>query len=269
VRAELGGLLQRAASRRTAILAFNVYTVDQAAGVIDGAGRAEEPVILQVHPGGTRDLLIPLIAALCVLRDAAPIPIAIQLDHTTDLAIVAAAATAGSDGVMVDGSGSRPADNAALVRGAREAIGPSVWLEGELGRMSGSEDGSDQPAGELTDPDGVATFIEASRVDALAVSVGNVHGSTVRPPTLDIDRLRAIDSVSSVPLVLHGASGLSESHLRAAIAAGIRKININTEIRTVYRAALRGADPELATVLQAGRREVAHATEQMIVRIRD
>jgi tagatose 1,6-diphosphate aldolase GatY/KbaY len=266
VRARIGSLLRAATDAGEAILAFNVYTIDQAGGVIDGASAVAEPVIVQVHPGGSGDLLVPFIAALCAMRDRASIPVAIQLDHTTGLDIVAGTVVAGVDGVMVDGSASDAAGNADLLRRAREMVGPDVWLEGELGKLSGTEDGDEQPVGELTDPEDVVGFVELSKIDALGVSIGNVHGSTASPPNLDLDRLRAIRAKTSLPLVLHGASGLSPASVREAVSLGIAKINVNTEIRTVYRQALRGSDPELAPLLRVARAAVAEATRELLLR---
>lgn len=266
MRAQIGPLLQAATDAGEAILAFNVYTIHQAAGVMDGASALGVPIILQVHPGGSGDLLFPFIAALCSMRDRAPNAVAIQLDHTTALDVVAASAAAGLDGVMVDGSTSNTAANASLLRRAREMIGPKMWLEGELGKLSGTEDGEKQPVGSLTHAEEVADFVESSGIDALGVSIGNVHGRSAHPPILDLPRLRAIRAQTSVPLVLHGASGIPPASVRDAVSLGIAKINVNTEVRMVYRQALRGSDPELAPLLRVARAAVAEATQELLLR---
>jgi tagatose 1,6-diphosphate aldolase GatY/KbaY len=97
----------------------------------------------------------------------------------------------------------------------------------------------------MTDPGEAAEFVERTGVDALAVAVGNVHGLTTTPVSLDLDRLAAIKAAVPVPLVLHGASGLPDQQLGGAIRCGVAKININTELRQAYLAAVQSALPTL------------------------
>ena len=140
-----------------------------------------------------------------------------------------------------------------------------------MGRLSGSEDGWTIEAREarLTDPDAVPSFLAETRADLLAVSIGNVHGSTPVPPTLDLDRLAAIARATAVPLVLHGGSGLDDGQLAAAISIGISKVNVNTELRTAYRDALTTAPGrrELVDVLGDARVAVGSALRQVLDRL--
>lgn len=151
---------------------------------------------------------------------------------------------------------------------AGSAFSHGVFLEAELGRLAGSEDdlGVEERVARMTDPSAVAPFVRASGADALAVCIGNVHGPTPREPVLDLSRLEAIRGRTDVPLVLHGASGLSPGVIRACVDRGISKINVNTELRSAFLDALAeaGSRGELASVLASGRRRVASAVSSII-----
>lgn len=265
-------LLRAAASRRCAVAAFNTYTIDQAAGVIDAANHERSPVILQVHPGGRRDLLWPLIAALRVIADEASVPVAVQLDHTSEPGTMARAVDLGVDSVMVDGSELAFDANVAFVRDVRERLRPrGVDIEAELGRIAGTEDGIsiDERSARMTDPLEAAAFPLRAPIDALAICVGNVHGRSRRTPMLDLDRLRRIADGCSVPLVLHGASGLSSEVLARAIELGVAKVNVNTELREAYADGLeRSAGTELVRILAAARDAAAQVAQPLIRSVR-
>jgi tagatose 1,6-diphosphate aldolase GatY/KbaY len=272
VRIALADLLVRARAVGGAVPGCNVYTIDQASGIVDAAVAARCPLILQVLPAGANEDLWALVAGLRVLADAAGIPIALQLDHCADPGTIHRAIAAGVDGVMADGSGLPLADNAAMVAGiSRVAHQQGVAVEAEMGRLSGNEDGWTIQAREarLTDPGAVASFLTDTGADLLAVSIGNVHGSTRVPPTLDLDRLEAIARATAVPLVLHGGSGLDDGQLAATIALGVSKVNVNTELRTAYRDALTTAPRarELAEMLGDAHRAVGIALRQVLERL--
>ncbi len=262
-RAALADLLGEAQEARVAIPACSVYTLDQAAGVIDAAQDTGAPVILQVHPQGIGDLLAPLLVGLGHLADTASIRAAVCLDHCDDVATIRTAIDLGVDGVMADGSALATTDNASFVRLAVEAATPTlVLVEAELGRLSGTEDGLtvDERVAAMTDPDAVPAFLAASGAGALAVCIGNVHGSTGRPPVLDVDRLARIRERTDLPLVLHGATGIGADALRACVDHGVVKVNLNTELRNAYARSLSdAASPELATTLRRARGAVAEA----------
>lgn len=158
---------------------------------------------------------------------------------------------------MADGSRLEYAENLAFTREMAtlaRAAGRSV--EGELGRLSGSEDGLSvsEIEARLTDPDQAAEFVAETGVDALAVCIGNAHGAYSQTPALDFDRLEAIGRRLSVPLVLHGTSGLPDDAIRRSIASGVCKFNVNTELRSACLAAagdyLKGSEtPELVRLM--------------------
>ena len=272
MRARLSTILRQASAAGCAIAACNVYTLDQAAGVVAAAEAARSPMVLQIHPDGARDGLWPLIAGLRVLADDAAVPVAVHLDHCADSAVIRRAIASGLDGVMADGSRLDLEANARFVHElAVVAHAAGLDVEAELGRLAGGEDGWTVAARavRLTSPDAVGGFLATSGADLLAVSIGNVHGSTTVPPALDLDRLRAIRDVTDVPLVLHGGSGLDDEQLQAAVALGICKINVNTELRGAYRDALAGdgRPDELVDMLARARQAVTVATMQIIKRV--
>ncbi|MBX3029916.1 MAG: class II fructose-bisphosphate aldolase [Chloroflexi bacterium] len=272
MRARPSAILAATSAVGGAIPACNVYTLDQAAGVVEAAEATRSGLLLQVHPDGLGEGIWPLIAGLRVLADAASVPVAVHLDHCADPEVIARAIEAGVDGVMADGSRASLDDNARFVRATVDLAHPrGVEVEAELGRLSGTEDGLTVEAREarLTSPSDVPGFLVASGADLLAVSIGNVHGSTPQPPRLDLERLTAIKAAAPCPLVLHGGSGLDDAQLHAALDRGVRKVNVNTELRTAYRAAIGAATSrELVDVLAAGRAATRTATLEVIGRLR-
>ena len=181
-----------------------------------------------------------LVAGLCAVADKATVPVAVQLDHVDDLALVRAAASTGIGAVMADGSRQPIEGNIAFVRAARAAVGSDVGIEVELGHIEGGEDvAAAVSAGALTDPDEADRLVAAVAPDCLAVSIGNVHGTYAQPPSLDWERLTLIrERTGELPLSLHGASGLPDADVRRAVELGVRKINVNTELRACYIAEL-------------------------------
>ncbi|MEU4895809.1 class II fructose-bisphosphate aldolase [Streptomyces sp. NPDC044780] len=235
-------LAETAAERRAAgaaLPAFTCYDLATAGGVVDAAERLHSPVALLVSArtaGGRHGL--DLIRALRSLADAAAVPVCVQLDHATDADLIVAAAAAGADSVLADGSRGGPEANADFVASVRARLAtrfPDVAIEAELGRVEGDEDVAAVAAqvadGALTDPADVTAFLDRSGADLLAVSLGNVHGRYPEEPRLDWARLSAIRTLTDVPLVLHGASGLPAADLTHAIGQGVCKVNVNTELR--------------------------------------
>ena len=229
----------RAQSRATG--AFTAYNLETATAVLRAAEARGVGVILLVSeaafqaPGGPS-----LVAGLHHAAAAAAVPCCVQLDHVADLELMDAAMQAGCGAVMADGSALPDEQNVALVRRAAElARGHGAEVEAELGRIEGDEEiAVATAAGALTDPEQAAGFMAATGAACLAVSIGNVHGTYVAPPQLDVARLHAIASAVDQPLSLHGASGLGTDDLERCVAGGICKVNVNTELRQRYLAVL-------------------------------
>jgi tagatose 1,6-diphosphate aldolase GatY/KbaY len=234
-------VLQHAASAGQAAGAFTCYDSTQASGVLDAAEDMGVAVVLLVSPGSFRLRRGPdLLAAIRMLADRSAAPACVQLDHVSDLASVEAAFAAGAGAVMVDGSHLPWDENVTLTRAAVElgrAAGGEV--ECELGGIAGDEDVADAiAAGALTDPMEAEDFVRQTGAACLAVSIGNVHGHYRDEPALDFDRLAAIRAATPVALSLHGASGLPEEQVRRALGEGVVKVNVNTELRGRYLAAI-------------------------------
>jgi tagatose 1,6-diphosphate aldolase GatY/KbaY len=245
MRANLRHITQAALAQRRFVPAISVYDFMTAQGVVAGSEISQQPVILLVPPKaaegvqGTR-----FIAALRVLADDARTSVCVQLDHASDMDLISSATEAGVDSVLVDGSALPDDDNSMLVQQARTLVDGSIVIEAELGQLQGDEDKARGEAGltldtGITDPLKIAPFLDASGADLLAVSVGNVHGHYAGEPNIRWKALEAIHAAAgSVPLVLHGASGLPRADLRRAASKGIGKVNINTELRAVVFAVL-------------------------------
>jgi ketose-bisphosphate aldolase len=251
------------AARRegTAVGAFTCYDLETAAAVLRSAASVRVGVILLIggrsfaEPGGDL-LLAALVAAAGRARAAA----CVQLDHCNDLALIEAAFAAGAGAALADGSSLPYEQNIELVvRAVDSARAHGAAVEAELGGMSGDEDVAGAvAAGALTDPVQAPEFMARTGAACLAVSIGNVHGIYRDPPRLDWERLHAIRTGVAAPLSLHGASGIPDDDIRRAIAAGVAKINVNTDLREAYLAATKAT---IGAVLEGSRLNALHAAQ--------
>jgi fructose-bisphosphate aldolase class II len=239
-----GSALLAAAERDGyAVGAFNVNNLETLTAIVAAAAGERSPVILQASQGAIKYAGLEYLEAMVRVAAArANVPIALHLDHGTSFAQAMQCIRAGFTAVMVDGSRLPYGENAALVRRVVEvahAVGVSV--EAELGRIGGTEDDISVSEREatFTDPEAAARFVTETGCDALAVAVGTVHGVYKGEPKLDFDRLAAIDRLVDIPLVLHGASGVPDAAIREAVRLGVRKINIDTEIRLAFAGSVR------------------------------
>ncbi len=211
------------------------------------AAQAERaPVILQAGPSCRAHTPLPVLGAMMRhLADSVDVPVVVHLDHGYTLDDCREALDAGFTSLMYDGSRKPLAQNideTAQVAALAHAAG--ISCEGEIGFVGYA--GGDASAG--TDPEEAAQFARETGVDAMAISVGNVHLQTDHEGGLDEPRIRAIEAATEVPLVIHGGSGVPYAQ-RAALAAGSRivKFNIGTELRMAFGQALRAAvnaDPD-------------------------
>ncbi|MDI3317392.1 MAG: class II fructose-1,6-bisphosphate aldolase [Bacillota bacterium] len=245
-----GELLQAADAGGYAVGAFNCNNLEILQAILAAAEAERAPVIVQTSQGALQYAGLSLLAAMIrTAAEEASVPVALHLDHGTDFAVEISCLRAGYTSLMYDGSKHPYAENVAGTRRIVEiahAVGVSV--EGELGTISGTEDlvsVSEQEAF-YTDPAQAAAFVEETGVDALAVAVGTAHGVYRQAPHLDFQRLAAIDRQVKVPLVLHGSSGVPDDQIREAVRLGVRKINIDTELRQSFSSTLRSWLPEHA-----------------------
>jgi ketose-bisphosphate aldolase len=229
--------LREARASGRALIGFSIYNLEQGLAVVRAARAERVPVLLQAGSSAFRYAGLEPLAALALgLARSEPASVGVHLDHATDLAEIDRCLALGYTSVMFDGSALPLAENVRLTAEVvSRAHEKGAWVEAELAGISGDEDESVAvAAGALTDPDIAAEFVAATGVDALAVAVGNVHGVSATPVVLDLELLEAIAAVVDAPLVLHGASGLPDDQVRAAIALGVAKLNVNTELRRAF-----------------------------------
>lgn len=234
-------LLLNAEEGGYAVGAFNVYNLEGVEAVVAAAEAEKSPAILQVHPGALKQGGYPLIACSISATEHARVPISIHFDHGNSKSELIEALELGFDSIMVDGSHLPLKANISCTRFISVlAHAKGMMVEAELGRLSGTEDDltvEDYEA-RLTDVAQAQEFIDETGIDALAVCVGNVHGKyPASGPNLNLHllkELRALAQTRGVSLVLHGASGLPSVLVKECIRLGVRKFNVNTEVRNAY-----------------------------------
>ena len=223
-------IIEMAEKGNFAIPAFNVYNTETIMGVIKAAEEAKAPVIIQIYPRLLNEEVgFYLCPAIIAGAKKASVPICFHLDHGPSELEVQKALRWGATGIMYDGS-VHPFDenvkNTKHIVDICNAI--DVYVEGELGHVGSV---NDEAMEEFTDPEEAAEFVKKTGVTALAVLIGNAHGHYKKTPKLDIERVKAIrEATGGIPLVLHGGSGIPDDQVKAAIRAGIRKMNIGTDV---------------------------------------
>jgi fructose-bisphosphate aldolase, class II len=228
----------RAAGR--GVGAFNVIGLEHAEAIAAGAEAASAPVVLQISENcvAYHGALAPIVRACLALAESAAVPVAVHLDHAADPELIHAAAGLGLGSVMFDASRLPYQENVqATAEVTQWCQRRGIWVEAELGEIGG-KNGVHSPLAR-TDPDEAAGYVAATGVDALAVAIGSSHAMLTRDAVLDLDLVAAIRAGVSVPLVLHGSSGVPDRDLAAAIGAGMTKINIATQLNKVFTAAVR------------------------------
>jgi fructose-bisphosphate aldolase, class II len=249
-----GDLVAAAAARGSAVVAFNVITLEHAEAITAAAERTGQALILQISENAVRfhgGLVGPIAAAAAAVAGASTATVALHLDHVTDDALAEQAAAAGFSSLMYDAGALPYPDNVErTARAAHRAHETGLWIEAELGYVGGKPDAPQSAHGEgvRTDPDEAAEYVARTGVDALAVAVGSSHAMTERTAQLDADLVARLRERVPVPLVLHGSSGVPDDQLRAAVAAGIAKVNVGTALNVAMTGAVRGvldADREL------------------------
>lgn len=230
-------LLKNAQEGNYAIGAFNVENMEMVMAVIQAAEELNSPVILQTTPSTVKYAgLDYYLANAKVAAERASIPVAMHLDHGSSFELAMQALRTGYTSIMIDGSHESFEDNIALSKAVVDASRPScIPVEAELGKVGGKEDDLDGGEGSAyTDPMEAKIFVERTGVSSLAIAIGTAHGLYKGEPKLDLDRLSEIREVVSVPLVLHGGSGIPDETIIESIKRGICKVNYATELRIAY-----------------------------------
>jgi len=222
------------------VLGLNVIGFEHAEAFIAAAEQSGKGLILQLSENAVRyrRALGPITSALLVMAEQSSAPIALMLDHATDASLAEQAIAIGFTAVMFDVSKLPPEQNISETRRVVElAKQKNVFVEAELGEIGG-KDGVHAP-GVRTNPVDAKSFVEQTGVDALAVAVGSSHAMVEKVAELDFELIKQLASAVSVPLVLHGSSGVAANDLQKAAASGIRKINIGTEFNSVMTSAIK------------------------------
>jgi len=246
-------ILKLAESGGYAVGAFNCNNMEIVQAIIAAAEAENAPVIMQASQGAIKYAGLEYIVVLARLAAArSRVPVALHLDHGTSFEQAIQCIHAGFTSVMIDGSKLPLPDNITLTRRVLDvarAVGVSV--EAELGKIGGTEDDITVSEREalLTDPGEADIFVRETGVDALAVAIGTAHGQYKGIPQLDFDRLKKIRAAVKIPIVLHGSSGVPDEAISEAIRLGVRKVNIDTNIREAFTEAAR-------KVLEANSKEI-------------
>ena len=232
-------MLEDARRKHYAVPAFDVSNYEMMRAVLEACEEERSPALLMGLGVDLTGKGLPLLTGL--VKEASKhfsVPVCFHLDHATDFELIKSAIAEGFSSVMYDGSvldfENNARNTAAVTKYAHEH---GVTVEAELGHVgngsvgSVTEGGQDTDPGEtLTDPKEVVKFIGITDVDALAIAIGTSHGVYKKTPELRIDRLDEITAVCDRPLVLHGGSGTPDAQMKNAIAHGITKINIYSDV---------------------------------------
>ncbi|HVN53300.1 MAG TPA: class II fructose-bisphosphate aldolase [Anaerolineaceae bacterium] len=251
-----------------AVGAYDTCNLETTQAIVDAAAADQAPVLIMVLPHHTPRAEWPtLVRMITSEMERTGIPAGLVLDHAKTLDQIESALALGFSGVMIDASLAPLEENIAITRRAVElahAAGASV--EAELGHVGGGENETrdDLSESHFTRVDEAERFVRETGVDALAVSIGTVHGLYRGTPKLDFERLAQIRAACPIPLVLHGGSDTPDPDLRRAIELGIEKINVWTDVRIPFLRAMQArlAGPVEKTEVfevSAAAREAAYA----------
>jgi fructose-bisphosphate aldolase, class II len=266
-----GDLVAEAARRGVGVGSFNVIQIEHLRAIVAGAEAACVPVIVQISENAVRyhGALEPIgLAALAAARSATVL-VAVHLDHAESADLVRQAVALGFGSVMFDAATLPYQRNVDATREMAEYChARGVWVEAELGEIGG-KDGAHAP-GVRTDPDQAREFVHATGVDALAVAVGSSHAMLDRVATLDFALIARLHAAVPVPLVLHGSSGVDDAGLAEAVAAGVTKVNVATQLNKVFTAQVRayldehGEAVDPRKYLKPGRDAIATEVERLL-----
>lgn len=220
-----------------AIGAFNVENMEMVQAVVGAAEELKSPVILQTTPSTVKYAdLGYFYANVKTAAKKATVPVVIHLDHGNSFDLAMQALRTGYTSIMIDGSHDSFEENIAVSKAVVDACHPSgVAVEAELGKVGGKEDdldgGDNNP---YTNPQEAVIFVERTGIDSLAVAIGTAHGVYQGIPKVDVERLSKIKEVVSIPLVLHGTSGVPDETVKECIKRGICKVNYATDLRIAF-----------------------------------
>lgn len=224
-----------------AVGAFNAENMEMVKAIIQAAEELKAPVMIQTTPStvkyGTLETFFGIVSAEAA---KATVPVCLHLDHGSSFELAMQAIKAGYTSVMIDGSHEDFEGNVAISKKVADVANAlNIPVEAELGKVGGKEDDLEADADTNTDPQEAKEFVERTGITSLAVAIGTAHGFYAGTPVLDKERVSEIRKVVNVPLVLHGASGLSEEDVRECVERGMCKVNFATELRVAYTDAVK------------------------------
>ncbi len=266
-------VLARANAENYAVGAFNINNLEILQAVMEAAREMRSPIIVQTSEGAIEYAGMDYLKAMVAVAAKTDVPVVFHLDHGKDLDIVKKAIGGGYTSVMYDGSALPEAEN---IANTKKVVGWAKWkgvsVEAEIGAIAGIEDfvSVEEKDAHLTNPEKALAFAKATKCDALAIAVGTLHGAfKFKDEThLDFERISAIKKLTKMPLVLHGASGISpdlvertkthcsilgdcarlegahgvsDEAIKEAVKRGINKINVDSDLRIAFTAAVREA----------------------------
>lgn len=245
----LNDYLKRALQEGWATGHFNASESDQFRAIAEAAKELGSIAIIGTSEGEARHIgYFEAVALRNAFRKELGIPIFLNSDHHKSMEAAKKAVDAGYDSIHIDLSAETNEKNVsgtkAIVEYAKNK-NSQISVEGELGYLRGESKIEKEKIiirpEDLTNPDTAGDFVKKTGINRLAVAVGNIHGLSMDEPALDIERIKKIREVvpKNVALVLHGGSGIPDEQIKAAIAAGISNIHINTDLRVAYAEALR------------------------------
>lgn len=232
-------MLLKAQREGYAVPAFNFHNLETIQVIVEAASEMKSPVILAGTPGtfssGGRDYLHAIVETSS--KRYKNIPVSLHLDHHETFESIKESIDLGTKSVMIDASHYPFEENISIVKRVVEyGHRWDVVVEAELGRLGGQEDNIvvDEKDTFFTNPDSAVEYVERTSIDSLAVAIGTAHGLYKSKPKLDFERLSEIRKKVKIPLVLHGASGVSVEDVRRCISLGISKVNIATELKIPF-----------------------------------
>jgi fructose-bisphosphate aldolase class II len=231
-------MLERARAGGYGVGAFSAHNAETIQAILAAAEEEQAPVMIQIGQRVIRSIgMEPMVRMVESFGRKIEATVAIHLDHGNAFEQAIEAIQLRFQSVMYDGSHHPLDTNIAITRKVAEAAhAVGISVEGELGRIGGVEDdiSVDEKDAMITDAAEAIRFVEETGIDSLAISIGTAHGLYKGEPKLRFDRLAEIASVISLPLVLHGGSGVPDEAIRKAISLGIAKINVDTELRQAF-----------------------------------
>ncbi|MEY8444974.1 ketose-bisphosphate aldolase [Enterococcus ratti] len=236
-------LLKVAKANQFAVPAFNICSYDMLKAIMEETERLKAPVILEIHPDEIAYLNNEFISSVKAYAQTSKVPVVVHLDHGKTIADVLRAIQNGYTSVMIDASLQSFSENLKITKEVVSlAHAVNVSVEAELGTIgnNGSAEGGEANI-VYTDPDLAQRFVEETNIDTLAIAIGTAHGlyPKNKTPKLNIELLKELNQKLTIPFVLHGGSGNPDKEISEAVQYGVAKVNLSSDLKSVFFDALR------------------------------